>query len=467
MNLQIPEYAEKVLDALENAGYEAWFVGGCVRDGLLGREIHDFDIASNARPEQVQALFEKTILTGAHHGTVTVLMDGHPVEVTTFRTEGAYQDHRHPDQVEFVDDIRLDLARRDFTVNAMAWHPERGLLDPFGGQKDLQAGLIRAVGDPALRFEEDALRMFRAFRFAARLGFAIEENTLDAIHAKEELSASLAAERIVPEMEGIFEADPQIIRQMTGLLRPWIPEIEIMRDCEQDSPYHYTDVLGHTLDAMSALNEKGWYSPVRAWALLLHDSGKPEVKQHYGGKDHFKKHELASAKIAARVVRKLKLSSAMQREIPKLVELHDTFYACRPKNLYTLRVMHSMSDAWVQDLFAVQYGDIQAHKTRERWPVLQEFMKWYEEQKKALRFSVKDLPVNGHDVMERTGWSGPLVSQALEQLLYEWDLNPAMRSRQALLERLDNLKPEDLNAPVLRKKEKNNRENRKTENNEK
>lgn len=171
----LPQGVRKVMSTLRQAGFEAFLAGGCVRDALMGHKPHDFDIATSARPQQVQALFEKTIPTGIRHGTITVLEDGELIEVTTFRTEGSYQDHRHPDQVEFVKNIEDDLSRRDFTINAMAWNPQRGLVDPFDGQKDLEEGIIRAVGDPEKRFEEDALRMFRAFRFAGRYGFKIED----------------------------------------------------------------------------------------------------------------------------------------------------------------------------------------------------------------------------------------------------------------------------------------------------
>lgn len=414
-SMQVPQYAMDVLETLEQNGYEAWFAGGCVRDALMGIEPHDYDIASSASPAQVQALFEKTIDTGAKHGTITVMSHGMPVEVTTFRKEDQYTDHRHPEQVEFVRRIEEDLARRDFTINAMAWNPKHGLLDPYGGRQDLDKKIIRAVGDPKKRFEEDALRMLRAWRFAARLGFDVEEETRKAIDACAGLTSVLSAERVVSEMEEILETNPGVIAQMTALLRPWIPELEKMKDCEQNSPYHYADVLTHTLDALKHLKP---YDSESAWAILLHDTGKPEVKQNYGGKDHFKKHELASEKIARRVVRDLKLPAKYCKEIPVLVKMHDTFYAPRPVNLYKLRVQRGLSDELAERLFAVQYCDIMAHKTLDRLKDWEAFKTYYEKNRDAgLPMEIAALPLNGRDIMDHTSLKGKQIHEAQLSLL--------------------------------------------------
>lgn len=418
----IPRYALDVLNRLEEHGHQAWFAGGCVRDLLMGKEPKDYDIASSAAPNQVQAIFEKTVPTGEKHGTITVLSEGKPVEVTTFRKESGYSDHRHPDAVSFVSDVQEDLSRRDFTINAMAWNPKRGLLDLFGGQADLQKKIIRAVGDPNRRFQEDALRMFRAFRFAARFGFSIEENTLQAIHENEAGAAGLAVERVVREMEEIMREDPDRILQMTGLLDPWIPELSQMKDCAQNTKFHYTDVLRHTLDALKYLHP---FDAECAWALLLHDTGKPAVKQHYGGEDHFKKHEAVSAQIAQRVVRTLKLPAKMIREIPVLVAMHDTFYAPRPANLYKVRLEKGLDDALLERLFAVQYGDIMAHAMHDRLKPWHAFKTFYETARDAgMPFSVRELPVNGTEIHAQTGLEGVQIGQAQQRLLKELICHP-------------------------------------------
>lgn len=242
-----------VIEKLKQAGFKAYLVGGCVRDLLLKRIPHDFDVTTNATPNEVLDLFAHAIPTGIAHGTITVIEQGEQIEVTTFRSEGQYQDHRHPDFVQFVNDVKEDLARRDFTINAMAWDAQEGLIDPFKGQHDLQEGIVRAVRDPFERMSEDALRMFRAFRFAGRYQFEIEAKTKQAIDTLYPLAQNVAVERIVSEVEEILANSPQILDQMTLLLQPWIPQLDVCLHTQQNSIYHYTDVLHHTLDALSAL----------------------------------------------------------------------------------------------------------------------------------------------------------------------------------------------------------------------
>ena len=444
--IDMPKGIETVLNTLQKAGYQAVLAGGCVRDALKGDRPHDFDIATSARPEEVMALFEKTIPTGARHGTVTVVQDGEMAEVTTFRKEGGYSDHRHPDAVEFVEDLKEDLARRDFTINAMAWSPATGLVDPFGGQEDLKKGIVRAVGDPEKRFEEDALRMFRAFRFAGRYGFEIEPKTRKAIDDKAPLAGEIAVERVVPEMEAIMKDSPQIIADMTELLKPWIPQLAIMKETEQNSIWHYTDVLHHTLDALQALPK---WDPESGWAVLLHDAGKPETKQFYGGHDHFKNHASASARIARQVVKDLKLPKKSGEEIVNLVKLHDTFYAPKLINLYKLRVKHGLSDESVQKLFNVQEADIQAHTTKDRMQALNAFRDFYEREKNRHPLSLKELKINGEDVLAKTDLKGREIAEVLERVLKEVILHPDLNSREGELQLLEK------EAAALKREQKN------------
>lgn len=381
IQFDLPAPVRKVINRLEENGYEAWLVGGSLRDLLMGRVPHDYDLATNARPEQVQALFNHHADVGLRHGTVMIIEDGMPIEVTTFRKEGEYSDSRHPDEVAFVDSIEDDLARRDFTINAMAYNPKKGLVDPFGGQNDLNARLIRAVGDPDRRFQEDALRMLRAWRFAAQLGFQIEENTLAALEKKSNMERleAISAERIMDEFTRILVSDhPEVIEHMTGLMEPWIPELQVMLDTDQINPHHYTDVLHHTLDALKRLNTK---DPMVAWALLLHDTGKPATKTTDEKGDHFKKHPMVSAKIARRVMRDLKAPKKWQEVIPELVLRHDAFYAPKLDNIVKLRITNGWSDEQMQQLFEVQRGDILAHTSFERLDIQKKFRDFYDREK--------------------------------------------------------------------------------------
>ena len=240
--MQLPEHAAHAIRRLERAGFEAWAVGGCVRDSLRGAEPHDWDLCTSASPAQMQAVFAdaRVLTTGLRHGTLTVLTDGGPLEITTYRTEGGYSDGRHPDGVRFVTDIREDLARRDFTVGAMAWHPERGLCDPFGGQTDLKNGVLRAVGDADTRFQEDALRILRGLRFASKLGFAIEPETAAAMRRQVHRLDCIAAERIREELTGLLcgRYVQRTLMAYADLITSALPELAPMQGCQQQNPHH-------------------------------------------------------------------------------------------------------------------------------------------------------------------------------------------------------------------------------------
>ncbi len=431
--MQVPEQVKTVMDRLTAAGHDCALVGGCVRDWLLGIEPHDYDLATAARPEQVMALFDHTVPTGLRHGTVTVLLDKTQVEVTTYRREGTYSDNRHPDQVEFVEDVEQDLARRDFTINAMAWNPVRGLVDPFGGRQDLEKGLIRAVGDPVQRFEEDALRMVRAWRFAARLGFTLDPATRRGIDRCQSRIADVAVERLVPEWLEILRYDPGRVMDMTGLFAPWIPELEFARQTPQHSPYHYTGVLQHILDSIRYLDP---FDDILALTLLLHDLGKPETRTtSAGGRDHFKGHPIAGQTIALRVVEELKLPSAWKKVIPQLVLHHDDILPRSLEAIFRLRITEGWSDEWVRMLFRVQYCDIMAHsaKGRQRLERLKASQAFYEEQTASRPLSLKELAIDGRDIMTYTGLRNRQISQALQAVLeYAW-YHPEKNNRLDLL----------------------------------
>ncbi len=332
--LPLPAHAARVLDILESAGYEAWFVGGFVRDGLLGKPCTDIDLACSARWQDVQRACEaagcRTHETGTAHGTLTVMMDGYPLEVTTYRLDGAYEDARHPSYVSPARCIEEDLARRDFTVNALAYHPERGLLDPYGGTADLRRGILRTVGDPQRRFEEDALRILRACRFASQLGFAIEDATFAALPSHKYLLNRVSAERITRELDKFLRGAHvhDALMQTADVLAVVLPELVAMKGFEQHSPYHIYDVLEHTAWTLQ-------YAPDDAlvrWAALFHDIGKPA--SFFIGKDgigHAYGHASVSVRMARGAFKRFCLPNAFCDRVLALIAHHDDAIKATPK----------------------------------------------------------------------------------------------------------------------------------------
>ena len=296
MDWVLPAQVNTALARLHDAGYEAYIVGGCVRDRIMGREPKDYDITTSALPEQTAAVFagERIIETGMKHGTVTVLLDGEPLEITTFRIDGTYSDSRHPDAVTFTPSLREDLARRDFTMNAMAYSSETGLVDPFGGQADIAAKYIRCVGDPDLRFREDALRILRALRFSSVLGFPIEPETDGAARYLCLLLKKISAERVFSELKQLL-CGPDVRRVLldyAGVLGAVLPEILPMQGFDQRNPHHCYDILEHTAAAVEAMPPE----PALRLAALLHDVGKPECFfTDEDGVGHFYGHPKAGA----------------------------------------------------------------------------------------------------------------------------------------------------------------------------
>lgn len=329
---EIPAYAMRVVDALEAAGFEAWVVGGWVRDALMGRPGHDVDVTCSSPWQETARVLRAAGIevheTGTAHGTVTAVVDGCPVETTTYRVEGAYTDLRHPDEVRFVTDVREDLARRDFTVNAMAYHPARGLIDPFGGAHDLATGVIRAVGEPARRFGEDALRVLRAVRFACRLGFGIEPATQEALVACAGELSAIASERVGAELDGILASGRAAwaLRHEFAVMAAAVPELAPMAGFDQRSPYHAYDVLEHTARVCAGVECVCGGQPSQAlrWAALLHDVAKPACASvDESGRGHFFGHPEEGARVAGRVMARLAVPRNMVREAQTLIRLHD------------------------------------------------------------------------------------------------------------------------------------------------
>lgn len=434
-----PAHALRALDALEAAGHEAWIVGGWVRDALRGCPAHDVDICTDAMWQQSEAAFEAAGIevheTGVKHGTVTAIVCGEPVEVTTYRVDGDYSDARHPDSVTFVRDVREDLARRDFTVNAMAWHPDRGLLDPFGGREDLAAGVIRAVGDPALRFEEDALRILRAVRFACRLGFAIEPATQTALSAAAPTLDHVAQERIGSELRGIVATGRAswAVREQRPVMFAALPELAPMEGFDQRSPYHVYDVLEHTLRVMEGVESltSGRASERLRWAALLHDVGKPAcftVDEH--GQGHFFGHPAEGMRIARGLLRRLAIPHELSQPVVALVRYHDRpTQPAEPSMLSLIASVDAMGGLHERDeiiglmreLLCLRRADAlakapecrgYAYELNEHERVLDHI-----ERTRAC-WRVSDLAVGGRDVIEACGIApGPTVGEALSRAL--------------------------------------------------
>lgn len=431
--IDLPAHAARAIAQLEDAGYETWAVGGCVRDSLRGAEPHDWDLCTAAKPAQMQTVFagERVLETGLKHGTLTVLTDSGPLEITSFRADGGYSDGRHPDGVRFVPDVTADLARRDFTVGAMAWHPQRGLCDPFRGLDDLQDGILRAVGDPDARFQEDALRILRGVRFASQLGFAVETQTAAAMRRQVGRLALIAAERIREELTGMLCGRFAIraLRDFSDILTAVLPELAPMVDCAQQNPYHLYNVWEHSARAVGQTPTE----PCLRWAMLLHDCGKPACKTvDENGVGHFYGHPGVSRDIAASLMRRLRFSNEQTARILLLVEQHDRPLGDNDK--LVRRRLVQIGEERFRDLLAIKKGDAVGQGTHpENAAALWETERRLNEvltQDACL--SLRQLAVNGND-MTALGLHGPAVGQMLHSLLDAVVDGTLDNTRQALL----------------------------------
>lgn len=418
--ITVPDYALAVVERLESRGYEAYVVGGCVRDSLLGREPNDWDVCTNALPEDVLRVFRRfhVIKTGLQHGTVTVMADRQPVEVTTFRIDGNYSDNRHPDAVSFVSRVEADLARRDFTINAMAYSPTRGLVDAFGGQEDLAAGLIRCVGEPDARFNEDGLRIMRALRFAARFGFAIERETAASVRRNRHLLENVSAERIFKELKGILIGTGvlDMLLAFPEVFSCIIPELEAGIGFDQHTPYHCHDVWTHSAYAVAAAPP----DEMLRLTMLLHDVGKPSCfSMGEDGRGHFYGHPTAGEKLAKNILLRLKSDNATLSTVCTLVRVHDMTMPTTVPGMR--RLVGKLGVENVRRLLDVQRADHAAHSDydhasgaaliRDAAELLEDVL----EMEPA--FTVKDLAINGNTLMQLGMRPGPAMKQVLETLL--------------------------------------------------
>ena len=412
---KIPEFVKNLLCTLESAGHQAWCVGGCVRDLRLGRTPVDWDVTSSALPEETMALFgERAVPTGLKHGTVTVRTEDQPVEVTTFRKDGAYRDHRRPETVTFTDSLEEDLRRRDFTVNAMALDLRGTFRDPFGGLGDLERGILRCVGEPERRFHEDALRILRGLRFSACLGFVLEEKTASAIREKKELLRDIAPERVWAELSRLLTgrwAD-EVLRAYPEVVGVFWPDLLPMIGFDQRTRHHCYDVWEHTLHALAAVEP----DVVLRCTMLLHDVGKPEMfTLDDRGHGHFKGHPARSAALTEDMLRRLRVDNATRETVVRLVEWHDRNIPRTDQGLR--RALRDLGEADLRRLLAVKRADNQAQAHQD---LLGEIDKAEAILDRLLAegacVSLGQLAVRGGD-LAALGLRGPAIGRMLDLLL--------------------------------------------------
>lgn len=431
--MYLPENIQNCIDLLENAGFAAYAVGGCVRDACMGLTPHDYDLCTSALPQETEAVFRayRLVLAGEKHGTVTVITEDGPVEITTFRTEGGYRDNRHPDWVEFLSEIEGDLARRDFTVNAMAYSPKRGFADPFGGRADLENHILRAVGDPASRFREDSLRILRGARFAARFELTPEENTLNAMLSQAGLMEHLARERVFDELcKLLLVAKAEDITRFAPLLAAVIPELAPMIGFDQHSPHHAYDLITHTAHVVEGVPPT---LPLR-WAALLHDTGKVTTfTRDATGRGHFYGHAKESAAIAGGILRRLKAPTALREEVVTLIGRHMT--RLQPERKLLRRQVSKFGFPMVESQLTLQEADMGSKGTGEDdgsavFSAVRGLLAELKAENACL--SLKDLAVNGNDLMA-LGYRGKAIGTCLNALLEQVVDERLPNERKALL----------------------------------
>ena len=435
LHIQMPEAVTSIIHTLQEAGYEAYAVGGCVRDIILGRLPDDWDITTSAKPEEVKKLFRRTVDTGIQHGTVTVMVNKTGYEVTTYRIDGTYEDGRHPKDVMFTPLLTEDLRRRDFTINAMAYNDEEGLVDIFGGIEDIERKLLRCVGDPKERFGEDALRMMRAVRFSAQLGYDIEEETKAAIRELAPSLQKVSAERIAVELVKLLvSAYPERLRVCyeTGLTAVFFPEFDRMMETTQNNPHHCYSVGEHTLHAMKEVPA----DKALRLAMLLHDSGKPQTKStDEKGVDHFYGHAKISGQIAKTVLRRLKFDNDTTDRVVRLVTAHDVLI--EPQLKYMRRAINRNGEDLFPDIFAVKQADMLAQSDFDRDKKKQELDElrriYAEVVERGDCVVLKNLAITGSDLIAQGMKPGKQLGAVLKELLEEVIEDPSKNTREYLL----------------------------------
>lgn len=413
----LPEPIAEIIRALETAGYEAYVVGGCVRDACLGLTPQDYDLCTSALPEQTERVFshKRLVLAGKKHGTIGVVTEGGVVEITTFRTEGSYRDNRHPDWVRFVPDVESDLARRDFTVNAVAYSPSRGYVDPFGGREDLEKGLLRAVGDPVKRFREDSLRILRGVRFAVRYGLQVDEATEAAMFSQAALMDNLARERVFDELCKLLPlVKVEDLQRFAPILAAVIPELKPMIGFDQRSPHHAYDLYTHVAGVVAGVPG----DLTLRWATLLHDIGKvPTFTVDETGRGHFFDHAAKGAEMADAILRRLKAPNVLREQVVLLIEKHMLWL--QPDKKLLRRQIGRLGLETVYQILSLQHAD-NSNKGTAKSEENEQYVRILEVLEEIRSedgcFSLKDLAVNGNDLLE-IGFSGRTIGVMLNWLL--------------------------------------------------
>ena len=435
----LPENVQAIITTLENAGYEAYAVGGCVRDTLLNKEPDDWDITTSATPEQAKALFPRTIDTGIQHGTITVLMGKETYEVTTYRIDGEYEDSRHPKEVIFTSNLLEDLKRRDFTINAMAYNDRSGIVDAFDGMQDLENKIIRCVGNPTERFTEDALRMMRAVRFSGQLGYEIEPATAEAIKELAPTLSKISAERVCTELVKLMVSDhPEYFRKAyeLGMTKVFMPEFDAAMDTVQNNPHHCYNVGEHILHSLTHVrNDK-----VLRLTMLFHDLGKARTRTtDEEGIDHFHGHVEESARIADDIMKRLRFDNDTRNKVVKLVKYHDLDMALTSKGVR--KAIVKLSEELFPLFIEVQRADYLAqsmYKRDEKEAENKEIQRLYEqilEEQNCV--SLKTLAITGSDLIEAGMKPGKEIGEVLQKLLEEVLEEPSLNTKDILLKKAE------------------------------
>lgn len=438
MIINIPTQVNTALEILADAGFEAFVVGGAVRDALMGKEAHDWDVTTSAEPQQIISAFEgfRIIETGIKHGTVTVIIDEYPIEITTYRIETGYSDNRHPDSVSFTDNVEKDLARRDFTCNAIAYNPKTGITDPFGGLADIHSKIIRCVGEPDRRFNEDGLRILRCLRFSQVLGFSIDPVTKQSVHNNVNLLENISKERIYSEiMKMLSQCSADFLLEFSDVMFFIIPELKSEKGCLQNHPRHIYDVWQHSCVAV----ENCPHEAVIRFAALLHDVGKPLCRfTDEKGTDHFYGHGKKGADLAYNIVKNLKAPNAVADKVKQLVEYHDFVPEKISPKTYR-KYVGILGEETLESLFIIREADLRAQNPQYLEESLAGNKAGYSVYKSIFEtakcFSIKDLDISGNDLMAEGVPSSPLLGEILSQLFDEVISDKLENNKSALLSR--------------------------------
>jgi tRNA nucleotidyltransferase (CCA-adding enzyme) len=430
--MYLPPNVHYCIEALEKEGFSCYAVGGCVRDALLGLTPHDYDLCTAAKPETIARVFagHDLVRSGEKHGTIGVVIDGEVYEITTYRTEGDYADSRHPGWVEFVDDITLDLSRRDFTINAMAYSPTRGYADPFGGRQDLKDGVLRCVGEAEKRFSEDALRILRGVRFAVRYGLVVEQTTKEAMFCLAPLMENLARERVLDELCKLLPlVSAENLLTFAPVLTQVIPELAPLVGFDQKNPHHQYDIFTHTAQVVAGTPA----DLALRWAALLHDIGKPGCfSLDEQGTGHFYGHAKLGGQMADQILLRLKAPTALRQRVVLLVEQHMT--PLMPDKKLLRKRLSKLGCEAVRDLLALQRADMGAKPKEETdFAAISQLLQEIEAENACL--SIRDLAVSGHDLMD-LGYQGPAIGQALQFLLEQVLDEQVKNDKESLLKAL-------------------------------